>query len=254
MELPEHGIVRGSWDLRKGVNEYLGGVEFRRKRALDVGTASGFVCFEMERRGAEVVAFDLSHKHDWDLVPYARHDHPRGAAERQAHIDMLNNSFWLSHRAHASAARVVHGSVYEIPLAIGPVDVASLGCILLHLRDPFLALSRVLRLVRETVIVVEFLGETAEQRSGFWRRIGRRLGIRGQSVAKDEPRMAFLPDAETCMPKETWWRLNPEIVCRFLQVLGFRDVRVNFHTQEFDGRLARLFTVVGRRTDGSAIP
>ena len=46
----------------------------RGKRVLDVGTSSGFLCFEMERRGAEVVAFDLSDEFDGDAVPFASVD------------------------------------------------------------------------------------------------------------------------------------------------------------------------------------
>jgi hypothetical protein len=260
MDLPGHGTVEGAWDLRAGVDEYLGGVDFRGKRALDVGTASGFLCFEMERRGAEVVAYDLSDEYDWDSVPYARHDHESGVLERRAHIRQLNNSFWLSHRGFHSAARVAYGTVYEFPEAIGPVDVAAFGCLLLHLRDPFLALARVLRQVRETAIVVEFLGERAPPLSPrssvpLWQKVLRRLGlVTPPSSAPVEPGMVFLPDPQECMPKETWWRLTPETVCRFLGVLGFRDVQVTYHVQKFQGRPTWLFTVVGRRTDGSAFP
>ena len=66
--------------------------------------------------------------------------------------------------------------------------------------------------------------------------------------------MVFLPDPHECMPKETWWRLTPETIGRFLGVLGFRDVRVTYHVQKFQGRPTWLYTVVGRRTDGSALP
>lgn len=45
------------------------------------GTASGFPCFEMERHGAEVVAFDLSAEHPLDMVPFAGGDQ---AASRRA--------------------------------------------------------------------------------------------------------------------------------------------------------------------------
>src|SRR5439155_19518331 len=49
MDLPGHGTVEGAWDLRDGVDAYLGGVDVQGKRALDVGTASGFLCLERER-------------------------------------------------------------------------------------------------------------------------------------------------------------------------------------------------------------
>jgi 2-polyprenyl-3-methyl-5-hydroxy-6-metoxy-1,4-benzoquinol methylase len=69
MDLPEHGTVHGLVDLRGGVDEYLGGVDLHGKRVLEMGTADGFLCFEMERRGADVVAYDLSEAQHWDFVP-----------------------------------------------------------------------------------------------------------------------------------------------------------------------------------------
>jgi hypothetical protein len=49
MDLP------GYWDLRPTIDEYLGRFDFRDKRALDVGAASGYLTFEMEKRGAGMV-------------------------------------------------------------------------------------------------------------------------------------------------------------------------------------------------------
>jgi 2-polyprenyl-3-methyl-5-hydroxy-6-metoxy-1,4-benzoquinol methylase len=58
MDLPGLKEVGKGWDLRKTIDDYLGHFDFRGKRVLDVGTASGFLTFEMEKRGAEVVSFD----------------------------------------------------------------------------------------------------------------------------------------------------------------------------------------------------
>src|SRR2546426_5232006 len=89
MDIPGHGLVRGEWDLRKGVREYLGGVDFKGKRVLELGTASGFLCFHMEKEGAEVVAYDLSEDQSWDVVPFARGDTSKVIAARKAHIRKL---------------------------------------------------------------------------------------------------------------------------------------------------------------------
>ena len=53
-----------------GVDEYLGKVSFAGQRILEIGPASGFLTFEMEKRGAEVVSVELTAKHGWDFVPY----------------------------------------------------------------------------------------------------------------------------------------------------------------------------------------
>src|SRR5262249_4140809 len=67
----------------------------------------------------------------------------------------IRNSWWLAHRILGSRARVVYGTVYQVPAEIGPVDISTFGSILLHLRDPFLALANGLRLTRETVIITQ---------------------------------------------------------------------------------------------------
>ena len=59
IDVPGVGTIPGEWDLRAGVEDYLGKVTFAGKRVLELGTASGFLCFEMEKRGAAVVAFDV---------------------------------------------------------------------------------------------------------------------------------------------------------------------------------------------------
>src|SRR5437016_1983956 len=50
-------------------------------RALDVGTWDGFWAFEMERRGADVLALDLDDPQDLDWPPRRRP--PVGATERR---------------------------------------------------------------------------------------------------------------------------------------------------------------------------
>jgi hypothetical protein len=50
MELPGYGVINGDWDLRHGVDDYLGNVTFAGKRVLEIGPASGFLAFEMEKR------------------------------------------------------------------------------------------------------------------------------------------------------------------------------------------------------------
>jgi hypothetical protein len=72
MDLPGLGTVEGVWDLRATVDEYLGGLTFTGQRVLDVGAASGYLTFEVERRGAAaVVSADAASVADLDLVPFA---------------------------------------------------------------------------------------------------------------------------------------------------------------------------------------
>ena len=98
VELPNHGLMRGEWDLRGGVDSYLGGAVLAGKRVLEIGTANGFLCFEMEKRGAEVVAYDLSEEDEWDIVPYGGIITPEMSQSRRALIKKINNAWWLTHR------------------------------------------------------------------------------------------------------------------------------------------------------------
>src|SRR5271157_4724792 len=70
MDIPGHGVANGMWDLRGATDEYLGHYEFYGKRVLEIGPASGFLTFEMEKRHANVVAIDVTEDQGWDFVPY----------------------------------------------------------------------------------------------------------------------------------------------------------------------------------------
>jgi SAM-dependent methyltransferase len=252
VELPGLGLVQGEWDLRAGVEAYLGGVELRGKRVLELGTASGFLCFEMERRGAEVVAYDLSAQDEWDIVPYGGRIPVELLKQRQTLIEQINNAWWLSHRLLGSKARVVYGNIYDLPAEIGEVDISTFGSILLHVRDPFLALQRAAALTRETMVVTEALPV-------FWRSpLMAPLRLLGSMERRIPtyltPALDFLPDPERGEPWDTWWNFSPALVERFLKILGFGRTRITFHQQPYyygEGRermrMRRLFTVVGRR-------
>jgi len=231
MDIPNLGTVHGEWDLRGREAPYFGNISLQGKRVLEVGTASGHLCFTMERMGAEVVAYDLSDEQEWDIIPYAGYDYEKEISRRKEHMRRINNGFWIAHRAYNSHAKVMYGTVYEIPHDIGQFDICTFGSILLHLRDPFLALQRVLDHVKETVAVTDLAPVLTDNRLSA----GRRL-------------IEFLPNASKCSPTETWWRLSPELVSEFLQILGFVHTRISFHRQLCGGgREIQLYTVVGHR-------
>jgi SAM-dependent methyltransferase len=201
---------------------------------LDVGPASGFFSFHLERTGADVVAFEIAREVPLDLVPYARGQKVDGVRES---LDRVMNSFWYAHRLFGSRVPVAQGNVYAIPESIGEFDVALVGSVLLHLRDPFLALSQVAKQVRETLIVAEPVGIVS---ASWFHRLLRRSG---------EPKMMFLPNFRSQGPVATWWTFTPELLARFMAVLGFEQTRTVRHTQRrADGTRHRFFTVVGQRT------
>jgi hypothetical protein len=242
MEVPGHGCISGGWDLRRGIDRYLGHTSFSGKRVLDVGAATGFLSFHMERQGAEVVSYDLSPKDRWDVVPYAGTDVIKVFEAVQGDLRKVRNSYWYCHRAYRSRNRAVYGTVYAIPTAIGPVDIATVGSILLHLRDPFLALQNVCQLTREKVIIADML-----PRRLFWLwGLGRCLGSCVSPLFGR--RVSFLPNFRTGDPNNAWWYMSPQVIRDMIAVLGFEDSRVVYHSQPFNGSRRLFFTVIGERT------
>lgn len=247
MEVPGHGEVTGEWDLRGDEYRYLGGVDLTGRRVLELGAASGFLTTHMERQGAEVVAYDLSEDHSWDIVPFQGTE-ARGADAWRGHLRRINNGFWLNHAAQGLTAQLVHGTVYTVPAELGRFDVATFASILLHLRDPFLALQTSLRLVTDTVIVTDVYPASE------YHLLGDLVDAPGSDVLTPLPPTAWGQAKATFLPQhwdhaygDTWWHMSPEVVRRYLGVLGFEQTEVTYHHALAGGRRTLLYTVVGRR-------
>jgi SAM-dependent methyltransferase len=197
-DLPGLGTVGGDWDLRHCVDAYLGNYPFSGKRVLDVGTASGFLTFEMEKRGATVVSFDMKDGRQWNLVPhFGAQDTLQSTLEvsRRAH-QRLKNAYWFCHRHLGSGAQAYYGDIYNLPGDLGHFDVVLFGMILSHLRDPFQALYSASRLA-DAVIVTNQVWESAT------------------------PMMMFLPDPTDWRNLRTWWAFSDRCIERMLGTLGF---------------------------------
>lgn len=139
LELPGH-TTRGIFDMRRYVSQYGLPESLAGKRVLEVGTWDGFWAFEMERRGAEVVAIDLDSEAELDWPPRRRHPDPslvRGSGFRLAR-EMLDSK----------VERVVRSVYHATPADLGTFDYVFCGSVLLHLRDQLLALERIAGLVR----------------------------------------------------------------------------------------------------------
>jgi hypothetical protein len=114
VEIPGRGVVHGQWDLRQHVDEYLGGYRFAGKRVLEIGPASGFLTFEMERRGADVVALEVPDDPGWDFVPFPDDVLQPNFVPRRQHMTRIKNSFWFLHHLNRSKARLCYGDSCRI--------------------------------------------------------------------------------------------------------------------------------------------
>ena len=233
--IPDFGLCEGSWDCRDAVDSYLGGVNFTGKKVLDVGPANGFFSFEMEKRGAQVVAIDLGQETGWDIVPNAKTFGDASRRGRQNAVRLVEDAFWFAHKRFKSKVQMIYGSAYETPNLIDKVDIALMGNVLQHLRDPFRAIEQVANVVDETIIITETLWDESD---GFVDSVG----------------MSFIPRADVQEVDHSWWKVSPPLVMEILRLLGFGDITCGYHKQKFNGsstdhrpRMVKHFTITGTR-------
>jgi tRNA (mo5U34)-methyltransferase len=149
LELAPGVVTEGMFDLRPVVDRYRLPERLDGLRVLDVGTWDGFWAFEMERRGAaEVVSIDLEDERDLDW-PAARRPNTFPDKGR-------GDGYRLAHEIYGSQVQREVISVYAAtPEELGTFDLIFCGSVLIHLRDPLLAMERIANLCRGTFVSVE---------------------------------------------------------------------------------------------------
>ncbi len=226
MELPGHGVIEGQdWDLRGRVDEYLGKVDFAGQRVLEIGPASGFLTFEMEKRGADVVSVEVTEEHGWDFVPYPAARLEEVFGPRRIVMRQLKNSYWFGHAALQSKAKVYYGDAYNLPAALGEFDIAVMAAVLLHCRDPLRIIEQCAKKAKSLIIVDKFHPE-----------------LEGAAVSRLSP----TPE-NFCW--HTWWHFSTQFFTQFLAVMDFAKTETSMHQQLHRGRAHTLFTIVGREND-----
>lgn len=148
------GVVTPGWfDTRQIVHELPFPASLAGRRCLDVATFDGFWAFEMERRGAaEVVAIDLLNIAEADWPPNTAPETVEALAQRKRG----GRGFELAKQCLDSS--VIHHelNVYDLnPDLLGNFDYVYLGSLLLHLRDPVRALSRIRDVCRGELLIVD---------------------------------------------------------------------------------------------------
>lgn len=214
MNIPGIGEVGTQWDIRDVAEQYLGKTDFKGKRVLDVGAASGYLTFEMEKRGAEVVSFDMSDSANWNLVPHYNIDNwDRKLESLREWNRKLKNAYWFSHEKLNSKAKVFYGDIYDLPLELGEFDIVFYGMILGHLQNPFQALYSGSRLCRQSMMVTN---QTVTHRQ---------LGIK-REWGKNVAAMRFMPSPENGI-FDSWWEISNGCLSQMLDVLGFETCSQN---------------------------
>lgn len=132
-ELPDGSVVQGVNDLASlqgRLAKFPIPADLKGKRVLDIGAWDGWFSFEMERRGADVVAIDC-----WE-----------------------NARFWEMHSIYNSRVEYRVMDVYDItPQRLGMFDIVLFMGVLYHLKHPLLALERVCSVTRDLAAVDSFV-------------------------------------------------------------------------------------------------
>jgi len=232
-ELPDGRVLPGAWDLRGHEAAYLGEVDVAGKRVLELGPATGYLTFYLERMGADVVSFEAGFDVSIDMLPVKGRDNPEGLLEVMQHtIDRNHDAWWYLHRTLGSSAKFVQGNIYDLPADLGTFDITVVGAILLHLREPWGALAQAARRTTETMIVTEPLQDDLHP--------------------PDSNIMRFSPSAEHHVTN--WWSIYPGAVVSMLSRLGFGRTETTMHAQRHylahdltsDAIEQKMYTVVGR--------
>jgi tRNA (mo5U34)-methyltransferase len=139
IELPEGITTPGLYDHRSLVEHYGLPANLSGQRALDIATFDGFWAFELERRGAQVVATDIDQFSACDFPPQVRTLLLEEGLDRKTSL-----GFEVAQAALGSQVKRIVRNVYDLdPSDQGMFDLVHMADLLLHLQDPLSALRAV---------------------------------------------------------------------------------------------------------------
>ena len=153
----EVGGPSAHFDLRGVFDDYIGNYDLNGKTVFDFGTASGFLAFSAEQRGATVTAFDTPTVFEQDRVPYRDHlfytDKCEWLRATNDGFERLHNSFWYMWHEYGTKVAMCYGSLRDLFLINEKFDVVIAGAVIEHLGDPITAIGLFAKLAKEAVIL-----------------------------------------------------------------------------------------------------
>ncbi len=198
LDLGDGVITPGFYDHRPILAHYRLPERLDGMRVLDIATFDGFWAYEFERRGAaEVVALDINSARELDLAPRVR------AAMTDQDLDRpFGSGFAYAHGRLGSRVRRVHCNVYNaIPATLGQFDLVHCGDLLLHLRDPALALSRIRDVTRGEALISDCIFPDLDRHDG-----------------------ASIAQYDGGVSENIWWRFGAIALERMIHDAGFDRV------------------------------
>jgi hypothetical protein len=229
MDLPAEAPTAGAWDFRKTEDEYHGGYDFKGKRVLEIGAASGSHSFWLEKQGAEVVPYDLSPEFEWDCMPTFEQDSEALDVRMRSGMAAINNGWWYAAKALGSNLTLRHGTIYDVPEELGNFDVVTYGSVLLHVQNPVGAVQHMANRTR-TIIITDKMHPT---------------------IPLDAPHMEFRPQLgrENAWGGWSWWWHSPQVFINMLKVIGYTNfgVKISKHLHTPNKSEIDLYTLIAER-------
>ncbi len=201
-------VVPGDYDINAVLHYYHFPDDMSDLSVRDVGRGSGAFAFEFERRGAHVVATDISSYLDWDFMggePERQRRAPQIGDPRTFSEKFIFGSFEYARQTRGSKVEGKYINVYDLsPEAFSgrTFDIVFAGSITSHLRDPMLAMERLFSVTKTKCIVS---APTFE--------------IDGS----DAPLMCLVTGDTD---RRSWWILNRRALIEMLSCVGFSKVDI----------------------------
>jgi tRNA (mo5U34)-methyltransferase len=219
----------GPFDMAAHLDAYGLPERMDDMRVLDVGCANGFFAIEFEKRGArEVIAVDVPSwlAKDWSPAYAREYVAKRTEVERDA-IDSrsLRAAFELVVEVLGRGRiRREELSVYDVdPDRLGTFDFVFCASMLMHVRDPLLALHRLRTVCRDDgEIVVSISSPPALQADG------------------DDPIARFVGTADQC----NFWQMSAACLRRMLACCDFKPVDAGSHFVLSDQPTAQVISML----------
>jgi len=217
ISLPGGLVTPGVYDFRSSLPCFQFPQDMRGMSVLDVGSATGFFAFELERRGALVTSVETPSLEALDRFPGQTVEqsvekiqkmigvgHPKYTAE-ELYRYLLDGPFEFCRNLLNSKVERCFSSVYDVPAKLGnrTFDLVFMGDILLHTLYPLQALAAVTPLCKGRLVLSQVMPEAPDGQPAM------------QYVGGDDP----VAD-EIC-----WWLPNQACMAQLLKKLGFREVR-----------------------------
>jgi O-methyltransferase len=215
VDIPGHGLIRGGWDLRDCVDDYLGNQRFAGRSVIEIGPASGFLTTMMEKRGASVTAVDTPLDTVWEFVPRRDRDISQEIASMKRHIPRIRRGWWHLQNVTGGSARMLEIGAAGLFDAADSIhaDICLIGALLAHVRHPIDVLETASRVADRVIVTQRYFTEIEDRR----------------------PFALFGPEPNNAMIV-TWWFVSMAIVRNAMGVFGFKPIHEQrfFCTEELD--------------------